>query len=153
MIVKLFFDVPIFYYVSSNPYFWVMDPQFIDKWNTQVKKGLFLFLVLSVIKQKSSFGQEIVRKIKQATGLSISEGTLYPILKKLKEEHLVISKWDFNDENAPRKYYFLTGHGNSTQEEMQKYWSKLNLSVSNFITPKDKVAADVDQSKNITSLI
>jgi len=106
---------------------------FIDNWNTQIKKGLLLFLVMNIIKSKNSYGYEIIQKVKEKTGLDMAEGTLYPLLKKLKEEKLALCKWEVNEESAPRKYYYLTGQGNATLEKMNKEWSSLNASVSNLI--------------------
>ena len=110
-----------------------MEQQFLSNWNIQMKKGLVLFLVMNIIKNKSCYGYEIIQKIKTDTGMCISEGTLYPLLKKLKQDQLVLFKWDVNDEQAPRKYYYLTGRGNSMLKEMNSHWFTLNQSVSNMI--------------------
>lgn len=69
-----------------------MEQQFINNWNIQIKKGLLLFLVMNIIKKKNCYGYEIIKKIKKDTGLSVAEGTLYPLLKKLKQEQHVLFK-------------------------------------------------------------
>lgn len=93
-----------------------------------------MYLVITAISKKNSYGGEIISRIKSTTGISISEGTLYPLLKKLKQEYLVLSKWIIDDksDNA-RKYYYLTGKGNGVLKEMDENWKKLNMSVEQFI--------------------
>ena len=111
-----------------------MDQEiFIENWNTQIKKGLLLFLVMNVIKKKNCYGYEIIKKIKEDTGLAMADGTLYPLLKKLKTEKLVLSKWEVNEDQAPRKYYYLTGSGNTALTKMSSSWFSLNDSVSSLI--------------------
>ncbi len=110
-----------------------MKTDFITNWSVQLKKGLLLYLVMNIIKKKSSYGQEIIAEIEAITGFKVAEGTLYPLLKKLKEEQCVLSKWELNNDKAPRKYYFLTGKGGITLKEMNNYWKNLNENVTNLI--------------------
>ena len=111
-----------------------MESLFIGNWNTQLKKGMLIFLVMSILKKKSCYGHEIIQKIKEKTGIIIADGTLYPLLKKLKQENYALSKWEVSDENSPRKYYYLTGIGNSTVNEMTNYWKSLNNSIETLIS-------------------
>ena len=110
-----------------------MEQEFIANWKIQMKKGLLIFLVLNIIKKKNSYGYEIIQKIEHETGLSVAEGSLYPLLKKLKKDQHVLSKWEVNEENAPRKYYYLTGKGNILLKEMNNKWLNLNKSVTSMI--------------------
>ena len=122
--------LPIFRFLIKNIH---MENTFISKWTTQVKKGLLLYLVMTIIKKKNSYGYEIIQKIEKETGLQMAEGTLYPLLQKLKDEKMVLCKWEVNEEDAPRKYYYLTGVGNSTLREMDNYWLGLNPAINNLI--------------------
>ena len=106
-----------------------MKKDFIDNWKGQTKKGLLIFLVMNVISRKNCYGYEIIQAIAKETGILMADGTLYPILKKLKEEKLVLTRWSVNDEQAPRKYYFLTGNGNVALKQMKDYW----LSTSDLV--------------------
>ncbi|MDF1674043.1 MAG: PadR family transcriptional regulator [Vicingaceae bacterium] len=111
-----------------------MSQDFIQKWNIQLKKGVLLYLVMTAISKKNSYGGEIIANIKATTGIVITEGTLYPILKKLKEEYCVLSKWMVDEENdSAKKYYYLTGKGNGLLTEMNEKWKALNISVEQFI--------------------
>lgn len=110
-----------------------MKADFFTNWNTQLKKGLLLFLIMNIIKKKNSYGQEIIKEIEATTGFLVAEGTLYPLLKKLKEEQIVLYKWNTDEDKAPRKYYYLTGKGGNTLKEMNIKWENLTTSVSKLI--------------------
>ena len=110
-----------------------IEEEFVSNWNKQMKKGLLIFLVMNVIKKRNCYGYEIIQKIKEKTGLIIADGTLYPLLKKLKNNNLALSRWEVNEEDAPRKYYYLTGTGNSVLKDMDTYWGNLNQSVFSLI--------------------
>ena len=111
-----------------------MESLFISNWNTQTKKGMLIFLVMNILRQKTCYGHEIIRKIEENTGIKVADGTLYPLLKKLKKENYALCRWDVNERDRPRKYYYLTGVGNSTTDEMNNQWKSLNDSIENFIT-------------------
>jgi len=116
-----------------------MSESFLKSWKVQTKKGLLLFLVLNVIKQKNCYGYEIIQKINEATGIKMADGTLYPLLKKLRNDQLVLCKWDVTEDQAPRKYYYLTGKGNSTLKEMNEYWFAQNIAINNLVKNEELV--------------
>ena len=108
-----------------------MNQDFISNWNVQLKKGVLTYMVLSVISKKNCFGGEIISIIHENTGILLADGTLYPLLKKLKEEHCILSKWVIDDkDDKARKYYYLTGKGNGILKEMSEHWKSLNLSIA-----------------------
>ena len=107
----------------------VMENEFIDKWKSQVKKGTLSFIVLNTIWGKELYGYELITIIKETTKIEIAEGTLYPLLNRLKKEELVSSKWVNQESGIPRKYYLLTKEGVTTLEEMTDYWKDLELSI------------------------
>jgi len=112
-----------------------MNQDFIDNWNVQLKKGVLIYLVMAAISKKNCYGGEIIATVKKNTGITITEGTLYPILKKLKKEYCVLSKWMINDiTDSARKYYYLTGKGNGILKEMEEKWKALNISIEQFIS-------------------
>jgi len=107
----------------------VMENEFIDKWKSQVKKGTLSFIVLNTIWGKELYGYELITIIKETTKIEIAEGTLYPLLNRLKKEELVSSKWVDQESGIPRRYYLLTKHGVTTIKEMTAYWEELELSI------------------------
>lgn len=105
-----------------------MNIEFINNWKSQTKKGLITLLVLKIIRSKSCYGGELIKQIKDDFGFEIAEGTLYPILKKLKTQKLVMTNWktEENDIGAPKKYYLLTGEGRLMLNTMESFWASLN---------------------------
>jgi len=109
-----------------------MNEIFIQKWKSQVKKGTLAFIVLNVLKNNEFYGYELIEEIKKHTKIEIAEGTLYPLMNRLKKENLVSSKWVEQTSGIPRKYYVLTDIGNETLIEMLKYWSHLENAINNI---------------------
>ncbi len=107
-----------------------MESEFIKKWKSQVKKGTFSFIVLNAISKKEVYGYELIEIIKRTTAIEIAEGTLYPLMNRLKKEKLVDSKWIEQNSGIPRKYYVLTEYGHTTLLQMQAYWKELEKSIT-----------------------
>jgi PadR family transcriptional regulator PadR len=110
-----------------------MDSSFVLKWSAQVKKGVLSFIVLSVLKGHEYYGVELIQEIKQHTEIDIAEGTLYPLLNRLKTEELVEAKWVEQASGIPRKYYTLTKKGQATLQEMRLYWVNMNNSIQKLM--------------------
>lgn len=106
-----------------------MKNEFIEKWKSQVKKGTLSFIVLNAISKKELYGYELIEIIKNTTAIEIAEGTLYPLMNRLKKEGLATSKWVEQESGIPRKYYVLTKEGISTLEHMKNYWNELEISI------------------------
>jgi len=110
-----------------------MDDLFVTKWTAQVKKGVLSFIVLSVLKGNEYYGVELIQEIKKHTEIDIAEGTLYPLLNRLKTEEMVASKWVEQESGIPRKYYKVTVKGKTTLQEMKKYWVQMNNSIQKLM--------------------
>lgn len=106
-----------------------MENEFIEKWKSQVKKGTLSFLVLNAISKKELYGYELIEIIKSTTAIEIAEGTLYPLMNRLKKEGLTTSKWVEQESGIPRKYYVLTEQGKVTLGQMKTYWEELETSI------------------------
>lgn len=106
-----------------------MENEFIEKWKSQVKKGTLSFLVLNAISKKELYGYELIEIIKSTTAIEIAEGTLYPLMNRLKKEGLTTSKWVEQESGIPRKYYVLTEQGKVTLGQMKTYWEELEKSI------------------------
>jgi len=111
-------------------YIYIMNEDFINKWISQVKKGTLSFIVLNVLKSgKAYYGYDLINEIKKITEIEIAEGTLYPLMNRLKDEKLIISEWVEQESGIPRKYYSITPEGKNTVTKMGEYWHNLNNSV------------------------
>ena len=110
-----------------------MKNDYTDKWQSQLKKGTLSFIVLLVVNKKEIYGYELIEQIKSSTGISIAEGTLYPLMNRLKTENLLDSKWVEQQTGIPRKYYFLTSFGVQTLDKMKIQWLDLQTAISKLI--------------------
>ncbi len=97
--------------------------QFIENWESQIKKGILDYLVLHSFKQKAMYGHQIIDYLKEVYNIEVAEGTLYPKLGKLKKDGVIFSEWrqQENDIGSPKKYYYLTGQGKLILKEMEDY--------------------------------
>lgn len=96
--------------------------------NSQLRKGLLELAVMLVIKQGSAYASDILKKLKESE-LLVVEGTLYPLLSRLKNEGNLEYKWQESKNGPPRKYYELTAQGNENLKKLMEIWSKLNKSI------------------------
>ncbi|OXA84562.1 PadR family transcriptional regulator [Flavobacterium hercynium] len=110
-----------------------MNETFVTNWKSQVKKGTLTFIILNVLKNNEYYGYELIEQIRKHTEIEIAEGTLYPLMNRLKTEELVDSKWVEQETGIPRKYYALTEAGIETLSHMNIYWKNLEESIKKII--------------------
>jgi PadR family transcriptional regulator PadR len=114
-------------------YISIMNETFVANWKSQVKKGTLTFIILNVLKNNEYYGYELIEQIRKHTEIEIAEGTLYPLMNRLKTEELVDSKWVEQETGIPRKYYSLTEAGIETLNQMNIYWKNLDQSIKKII--------------------
>ena len=114
-----------------------MDTYFISRWKSQIKKGLLEYIIMLILKSKPYYGYELIADINRLAGMEIAEGTIYPLLNRLKKENLLKSEWIEMEVGIPRKYYQLTDEGKTQLEVMQEYIESLNLSITKLINVKE----------------
>lgn len=90
-----------------------------------LRKGLMELAVLKVISGKKVYVAEILKKL-AATDFATGEGTLYPLLSRLRREQLVDYEWVESEAGPPRKYYSLTDTGKGQLKALEAYWHELN---------------------------
>lgn len=100
-----------------------------------MRKGVLEFCILSIIKQEEAYPSDIIDKMKDAN-LSIFEGTLYPLLTRLKNAGLLTYRWVESNSGPPRKYFSLTEEGAAFYDELAKIWSELVNAVNMVTTNK-----------------
>jgi PadR family transcriptional regulator PadR len=94
-----------------------------------IRKGLLEFLVLKIVGANSVYVPDILRRL-AGTEFATQEGTLYPLLSKLRREDLVQYQWQESDAGPPRKYYRLTPAGQAQLSALDEYWNRINRTVS-----------------------
>jgi PadR family transcriptional regulator PadR len=103
----------------------------IEKWKSQLRKGTTEFAVLLILEHKELYGLEIINVITNAEGLAIAEGTIYPLLHRLRREGKVEAQWvDDGPTSHMRKYYRLTPHGRQILGQMKIVWDEFQHSLN-----------------------
>ena len=99
--------------------------------DTQFKKGVMDLCVLSILGEKDCYGYELVQNISK--NISISEGTLYPILRRLKKEGYLQTYLRESNEGPSRKYYSLTKSGKQKSDQLKTGWKKFSEKVNKIL--------------------
>ena len=96
-----------------------------------IRKGLLEFLVLKIVGARSVYVPDILRRLAN-TEFATQEGTLYPLLSKLRREDLVQYDWQESGAGPPRKYYRLTDAGRAQLSALDEYWNQINRTVADM---------------------
>ena len=108
----------------------------IENTKAQMRKGVLEFCILSVLKDNEAYTSEILDTLKGAK-LLVVEGTVYPLLTRLKNDGLLNYRWEESTTGPPRKYYVLTELGKSFLNELNETWTELSDAV-NLITKQNQ---------------
>jgi PadR family transcriptional regulator PadR len=114
------------------------DREPADKWEVQLRKGCLELAILAALWDGKLYGLEILRRLESDSDLIVSEGTVYPLLSRLKALELVRSEWVESEGGHPRKYYALTAAGKQRVREMSGMWMRFSASMSKLLAPLAK---------------
>ena len=109
-----------------------------EKWEVQLRKGCLELAILAALWEGKLYGLEILRQLESDSDLVVSEGTVYPLLSRLKSLGLVRSEWVESDAGHPRKYYALTAAGKQRVSEMVAIWERFSASIGKLLAPIKK---------------
>jgi PadR family transcriptional regulator PadR len=109
----------------------------IENTKAQMRKGVLEFCILSVLSDGDAYPTEIIERMKKAK-LVVVEGTLYPLLTRLKNLELLAYRWEESTSGPPRKYYKLTETGEKFLHELETSWDELVASVDEVTKKKIK---------------
>lgn len=96
---------------------------------TELRRGVLEYCVLAVMRQRESYAFEIVRVLSDAGGLVTSEGTIYPLLSRLRRDGLVQTTWRESESGPPRRYYLLTADGQRALDAFVGDWTRFREAV------------------------
>lgn len=96
---------------------------------SQMRKGMLEYCVLLLLRRGASYANEIIRLLKEAD-LIVVEGTLYPLLNRLKRDGLLVYEWQESTQGPPRKYYALSPDGEQALGELDTAWQEIARTVS-----------------------
>jgi PadR family transcriptional regulator, regulatory protein PadR len=114
------------------------DQETVDKWEVQLRKGCLELAILAALWEGKLYGLEILRRLESDSDLIVSEGTVYPLLSRLKALGLVKGEWVESEAGHPRKYYALTPAGKKRALEMAGIWTRFSSSMSKLLAPLGK---------------
>jgi len=97
-----------------------------------MRKGVLELCILSILSHSEMYTSDLLSTLKEAQ-LLVVEGTIYPLLNRLKNEGLLKYRWEESPTGPPRKYFSLTEEGKSTQETLKTTWQQLSESVNRII--------------------
>lgn len=104
----------------------------IDNLKSQMRKGMLEFCVLLLLSHGDAYVSEIIAKMK-AAHLIVVEGTLYPLMTRLKNDGLLGYRWEESPSGPPRKYYSITPLGSQFLAELHKSWNEISQTVNHLI--------------------
>jgi len=108
----------------------------IENTKAQMRKGVLEYCILSILQKEDAYVAEILKTLKEAKMLVV-EGTIYPLLTRLKNAELLTYRWEESTSGPPRKYYSLTNNGKIFLEELNSTWNDLQNAVK-LVTESDK---------------
>jgi len=100
----------------------------IENTKAQMRKGVLEYCILSIIQDNDAYTSDILEQLKEAKMLVV-EGTVYPLLTRLKNTGLLSYRWEESTSGPPRKYYQLTEKGSDFLTELEVSWNELNKAV------------------------
>ena len=109
--------------------------QGIEGWEIQLRKGSLELAILASLAEGKLYGLEILRRLEERGALSVPEGTIYPLLARLKDDGWVDAEWVAADLSHPRKYYRLTAAGRRRAVQMARAWSSFSAGLHRLLEP------------------
>jgi len=103
----------------------------VDEKFSSIRKGMLEFLLLKIIAADKVYVADILKQL-SGTEFATQEGTLYPLLSKMRREGLLDYEWKESEAGPPRKYYMLTPKGRAQLRETSDYWQKINATIKDL---------------------
>lgn len=117
-----------------------------EKWQIQLRKGALELVILASLQGGPVYGLALLRRLQGFPTTAITEGTLYPLLDRLKREGLVSAEWLQEEQLRPRKYYQLTNNGMRKLSALVRAWRQSVADIDALLTattgPESPVAGD-----------
>ena len=114
-----------------------IEPAETRKSVSQLRRGTVEYCVLALLRGGARYGFELVRELSDVDGLVTSEGTIYPLLTRLRKEQLVTTFWRESESGPPRRYYELTDAGREALDDFAKEWARFRDSVDAILTKEE----------------
>jgi PadR family transcriptional regulator PadR len=99
----------------------------------QLRRGVIEHCVLALLERSPQYGFDLVRTLAAVEGLGTSEGTIYPLLSRLRKDELLETTWQPSDQGPPRRYYVLTAQGRTALEGFRRHWRSFSAAVNEVL--------------------
>lgn len=109
----------------------------VENTQTQMRKGILEYCILAIISRGEIYASDIISELKKAK-LLVVEGTLYPLLTRLKNNGLLSYQWIESTSGPPRKYYVLSDAGKDVLQQLDKTWEELQYAVNTSLGDNNK---------------
>lgn len=118
----------------------VFSSELFGNWTVQMRKGVLDLLILKALSESEWYGYALVKKLVSVPGVGVSEGSIYPLLSRLKRQGLVTTRLEESSEGPARKYYKVTDSGRALAEEMEAYFVEMARGISGMTAESDRKA-------------
>src|ERR1043166_5317171 len=122
----------------------------IENTQSQMRKGILEFCILSVIRRGEAYPSDIVEEMKDSK-LLVLEGTLYPLLTRLKNAGMLTYRWVESNSGPPRKYFSLTEKGVDFYKELEDTWNELAFAVNSLKNKEESLPPLADSNDQVKS--
>jgi PadR family transcriptional regulator PadR len=117
----------------------------IENTQSQMRKGILEFCILSIIRRGEAYPSDIVDEMRGAN-LQILEGTLYPLLTRLKNADMLTYRWVESNSGPPRKYFSLTPKGEEFYNELAATWNELANAVNSLTSKRESLLSSANNN-------
>ena len=115
-----------------------MEPGATSNGLSQLRRGAVEYCVLALLRDGDRYGFDLVRELSETGGLVTSEGTIYPLLTRLRRDEYVTTFWRESDSGPPRRYYRLTDTGRAALDAFTTDWVRFRDSVDRILSRKER---------------
>lgn len=112
-----------------------------ENWTVQMRKGVLDFCILGALRHGERYGYALVKELVGVPGIGVSEGSIYPLLSRLKRQGLVSTRLEESSEGPARKYYRLSESGLRLADEMSRHFSIMAKGVTGLTKPPEQTAS------------
>src|ERR1044072_3495646 len=119
----------------------------IENTQSQMRKGILEFCILSIIRRGEAYPSDIVDEMRGCNP-QIQEGTLYPLLTRLKNADMLTYRWIESNSGPPRKYFSLTAKGETFYKELEATWNELANAVNKLTSKRESLVSSVTSNSN-----
>jgi PadR family transcriptional regulator, regulatory protein PadR len=114
------------------------EPIDLDNWTTQLRKGLLELCIINLLGDGEMYAYDLVKQLTRVQGIVVTEGTVYPLVSRLKRSGHVQTRLEESPSGPARKYYSLTPAGRRAREAMNAYWKDLARGVNHLVESEGK---------------